>query len=411
MLLDGVSWDPDLANFLLICVEKLYVGQAKTILDAYMVQNGFQPTESAFSPATNSFPAAYMALDANHGLFIGGGTENYEQGRALMEGYTRQIGSGGLGNVNSFLATMANGLLNQTIFQNLIRMPTVVYAGHSLGGALAVVLAAIGNRVSPQGEQTCITFGAPRSGGIAFDRQTHVPHITRWMNSDDPVPLVPPTVSQCPPLALVTTLDHLRDFADQRHLEGGQQLNPDGTLTETILPTVASISPTTDLAAWLVSLYRGTTSPHQTPEYRRRLALIPRLPNLPGRIVFQEAPAEVAPPIRPAELNREVAVVRQNVNVIGEAQSAGPVILPPLQIFRAVKIGKTWYTVFGNTVFAIGPRRRKAGLLAQAGNAFLRRLQRQSQVDPISLENAWDAYLIAAADPASGIRPTLRIGL
>lgn len=411
MILDAPPSSLDLAAFLLDMVDRLYDQGAQESLNTRCRIAGITVHESVYSPASNEAPAFYwMVSDDGHSLFVGGGTENYPQGQALVNGYT--ISSlGRLGSVNTYLVALANAITTAVGFRDFLISPTQVFAGHSLGGSLALALAAVCRLSSPAADHTCVTFGAPRSGGISWEERSHLTDVKRWMNDDDPVPLVPPTISQCPPLALVYGPAELRSFADQRHLSGGEELHPDGTTDAAVIPSRASISPTTDLASWLVSLVRTTASPHQTAEYRKRIGLIPRIPNLPGGHRSVVSPEEERPAARPVEIQREVTQVRQSVNVIGEAQGQGPVVIPAPQLFRAVKIGSVWYTVFGNKVISVGPRRRRAGLLAQAGNAFLRRLQRQAQVDPSSLGNAWEIYLALASDPTSGIRPTLRIGL
>jgi hypothetical protein len=411
MILDRRPWDTTLGLFLLDLVDRLYDEGAQQSLITRCQIAGVNVHESVYFAATASRPAWFWCVtDDGHSLFVGGGTENYEQGKALLDSYTN-TNRAPLGSVNNYLATIANEIVNATGFADFLTSPTMVFGGHSLGGALALVVAAICRISRPEADISCTTFGAPRSGGIGWRALNQLSEVKRWMNDNDPVPLVPPTISQCPPLAVVYSAEELRVFADQQHIVGGEEIHPDGSTDAVILPSVASISPTTDLASWLVSLVRNVASPHQTAEYKKRLALIPVLANVPGGRVDANAPAEVFPPVRNADIQREIRNVRQGIVVIGEAQGQGPVLIPPEQLFRAVKIGQVWYTAFGTRIIAIGPRRRRAGLLAQAGNAFLRRLQRQSQVDPFTLEQTFEAYLRAASDPTSGIKPTLKIGL
>ena len=62
-------------------------------------------------------------------------------------------------------------------------------AGYSRGGALATLTAVGLHRAMPNGVQAC-TFGAPRTGELAFARAYRVPHY-RFENVGDPVPYFP----------------------------------------------------------------------------------------------------------------------------------------------------------------------------------------------------------------------------
>lgn len=75
------------------------------------------------------------------------------------------------------------------------RRKPVVFCGHSLGGALAMLAAAegIGDGVS----HTVVTFGAPRAGNAAAMRSVkyHTHHVTRYVHNSDVVPRLPPAAS------------------------------------------------------------------------------------------------------------------------------------------------------------------------------------------------------------------------
>jgi pimeloyl-ACP methyl ester carboxylesterase len=60
--------------------------------------------------------------------------------------------------------------------------------GHSLGGAVAQIAAALLRR---DNLAACYTYGAPRVGGLSLDRQVRCPHY-RMVNAWDLVPAVPP---------------------------------------------------------------------------------------------------------------------------------------------------------------------------------------------------------------------------
>lgn len=68
----------------------------------------------------------------------------------------------------------------------------VVYAGHSLGGALALVLAA--SHATERAEPCrVVTFGAPRTGCLKFGRLVRSAlEVAQYRFGNDPVPGVPP---------------------------------------------------------------------------------------------------------------------------------------------------------------------------------------------------------------------------
>lgn len=66
----------------------------------------------------------------------------------------------------------------------------LVFTGHSLGGALAQIAAAVSGR--PE-NSACYTFGAPRVAASWFRRVLQVPHY-RFVNGWDVVPIVPPAL-------------------------------------------------------------------------------------------------------------------------------------------------------------------------------------------------------------------------
>jgi Lipase (class 3) len=410
MLFDNPASNIGLARWYLDSIDSLYSANAQLVLDNRVAALGLQNWLSAFYPGSTDFPAFYVGTNGAYSLFVGGGTQNFIQGTTLLDGYTDHAGQDQVGDANSYLKQCVNLIINLPGFQDYLTAQTKVFGGHSLGGAIACVLGLVAfNQLGRNVKVT--TFGAPRSGGARFGQRFNQGiDCARWMNSDDPVCLVPPTVEQAPLLAVVTPISRLRIYANQRHVEGGLELAPDGSLSATEIPSAAAIAPTTNLAAWLLSLTNGQPSPHNTSQYRTRLINYQNQTVGPVHFTPPGAPPEVAPLVNRAEIVAEVRVAKTSIIGQGETQASGPLIIPKPQLFAKAKFGSIWYVTFGGVAIAVGPRRRKAGLLAQAGNAMLRRLQRQAYVDPVAFKNQFAAYLEAAADPTSGIRPTLVIG-
>ena len=70
----------------------------------------------------------------------------------------------------------------------------IIFTGHSLGAALAMLAALDVQYNVPDREIVCYTFGAPKVGNAEFAKSynKHVPHTFRVVNGDDFVPNLPP---------------------------------------------------------------------------------------------------------------------------------------------------------------------------------------------------------------------------
>ncbi|MHB8388125.1 MAG: lipase family protein [Acidiferrobacteraceae bacterium] len=68
--------------------------------------------------------------------------------------------------------------------------PHTAFVGHSLGGAVAVLLGALA-AAENRGPHEIVTFGAPRAGSWKLRRLLADVPMRMFRNGDDPVPLVP----------------------------------------------------------------------------------------------------------------------------------------------------------------------------------------------------------------------------
>tara|TARA_B100000242_G_C43044674_1_gene487524 strand:+ start:661 stop:1683 length:1023 start_codon:yes stop_codon:yes gene_type:complete len=72
-------------------------------------------------------------------------------------------------------------------------IPSIIFTGHSLGGALATLSSLYFKCKYPEAEVSCITFGSPRAGSKEFTRlfNNNIEESYRFVNDNDPVPCVP----------------------------------------------------------------------------------------------------------------------------------------------------------------------------------------------------------------------------
>ena len=84
-----------------------------------------------------------------------------------------------------------NGNLNNK--EEIEPIPTIIFTGHSLGGALATLSSLYFKCKYPEAEISCITFGSPRAGCSEFAKlfNENIDESYRFVNDNDPVPCVP----------------------------------------------------------------------------------------------------------------------------------------------------------------------------------------------------------------------------
>lgn len=151
----------------------------------------------------------------------------------------------------------------------------IVLCGHSMGGAIACVVAARLLQLNPNRNIEILTFGRPRPGDQKFKE-----HLTRLNQRhiqvfDDSVPLTCPHSDEIGPLAALIQ-PHFRDLMDAwQSLPGSAVLHDDGELADGQgqLPTLGH------LALVIADLLEGrelsVTAHHAMSYYVSRLALAP----------------------------------------------------------------------------------------------------------------------------------------
>lgn len=82
---------------------------------------------------------------------------------------------------------------NHNIHRNYAVHKKIIFAGHSLGGALATISALYFSYLYPDLIIHCITLGSPRVGDTQFVKlfNQRIPHSYRYVNDNDPVPCLP----------------------------------------------------------------------------------------------------------------------------------------------------------------------------------------------------------------------------
>jgi pimeloyl-ACP methyl ester carboxylesterase len=298
------------------------------------------------------------------------GTENLQN---MVSGFIQPVGNIAYGESIPW-ATAATDIIVQSPPLWFQSTDDYYFFGHSYGGATAIVLLARMNRTIRKIVQSVVTFGSPRPGNE--DLQTWIPagRLTRWFNSDDPVPHIPPHRDEAPVMFLLFAPAASASMDVQVQPPNGVCLFPDGGYGNAEYWPESGPTLDVSLASWLAGNETFAESTHGLPEYRRRLyinAVLGRPPTvLPAAMQEDEVPFAPTPAV-------ERALVASGTAALATI-AAAPQALPPstpgttTPRVKARKQGKIWTVEQSGNVIAIGPGKRHAKKLAREFNRSIR---------------------------------------
>ncbi len=283
------------------------------------------------------------------------------------------------------------------------------YGGWSAGGG--TVFAGMAGPIF-DGEdnvsRTVHTFGSPKPWGT--DLQTRAEgrcKIARWMNDDDPIPIVPPTALDAPLSVAVTGIRAA--FAAGYYVQphGGLLLNSIGNISPGVLPFNVVTGFTSSLVNWYFEWEKGGDPAHLITTYANRLQQwLDRNARLRERH-FVGGIAEVPLALARGQITRAQQEAARTVVNLERRQNLKPVKVKKETLFSAIRVARVWYVLFGNTVVALGGTKKGSRRLAQTGNDFLRSLQNRPAVDVGSLETELKNYLDTATTDAADFVPLM----
>jgi hypothetical protein len=329
----------------------------------------------------------------------------------LVNGYDTPAGVGGLSGFNTWLRDNAEGILLHTEGPTVFQPEYLDVVGYSAGGAVGHHIVRILKQRNSLKKLRIITFGAPRAmNATDLATQANVP-TTRWMNDNDPIPLVPPRLEDAPILIPLLGLVTALRWASYVHSHGGLSIDADGLPTDADVPALASMSPGTSLASWLFGQENDPLNPHALTSYQSRFQKVINAPNRNPIPVDHgggtEPPANATRRVH----NRSEAAVVNQIQQASERQNAVESSVAPSVLFKAVKLGKVWSVSFGDNVIVYAGNRKRAFHLARAGNDFLRSMPKQAFVDPKGIVDQMTAFFDAAIVPGGPVNPPISISL
>lgn len=398
------SWELQL--WLCQRVEELStVGGVDKVLNAIGDELGF-PIVEAHGARTNQYPAYVYAQAGGVTFLFVEGAAAFEQGALLVAGYGSPTTPPELPGCNPYLAVAAARIYQAGVATGLSPSSRIIMSGHSLGGAIVVAFHGLMCRNLFGSNRTTVTFGSPRTGQNQLVSLLAGEDITRLMNTQDAVALIPPQANQAPLCQLLVPGEQLVQWNRYEHVQGGQVQLTDGTRIATALPGEALLTPQLSLANWLASLPAALTTIHSISSYKALIELYgvnvgpsaPPAPPSPTRETHQ--------PVTRQQIEQTRATTAANYEQIAQEKARVVVQIPDAYKFKAVRAGKIWSVEWMGRSVALGPQRGKCKELARRGNNFLSQMLRESDVGEDSMIDALLTWFVAAQDASSGIRPT-----
>lgn len=284
--------------------------------------------------------------------------------------------------------------------------------GHSAGGCVASHLANAIKAITPGTNVQTISFGAPSRGAESGFGPWREINLVSWMNSDDPVPLIPPR-----PTTYERVMAGLTSVQGQRLATFGP--NPNGwniSLIGHVFPsqTPANViqPPTQAIANWLAENDAGNHTSHSIEVYvARLLAVNASTPPIPPDTTSSGGGGDESPTYVPGEI--QAAADRTATAIYDQARaqtiitSGGAPVVPDDRRFHVRRQGRVYWVYKGTTPIVAAPTRRRAHKMARLWNNALEQLQTDAFVDVQALKDVIASYLEDASHAGNGFVPAI----
>lgn len=371
---------------------------------------GLQVT-GTYTPRTDSRPAwGVWSVGEWIWAFIEG-CSTLGHGLATAAGYTGTPVPSNRPARNDYLFDIAARVATEIRTRPGYQTARIRFVGHSLGGGVAEAAALTIKPEVTVGRCAVITFGAPKFGNLSDCEAVSAFTHARWMNEDDPVPLVFPTPRDNPAIALAFGVPQLVRIGVFTQPAGGLEITAAGRIRGNTYPQAAAVDAVTNIAAWLVNIDREVNTPHDLPEYIHRFNLF-----LYGGVLPSEQPRASMHIERPEEADRRTVthhqgqIIRQ-VRDQEQEQRAAKLRIPPRQLVTVRRSFGLYIVRWGDNVLSVVTRKKTALRCKNVCNAFLNTLLRMGIVEPDTVLSQMREFMQQAQTPASGITPQLKTSL
>lgn len=335
------------------------------------------------------------------------GCRSLSQAVPFIAGYDNGVGVANLSGVNLYLRDAVAAYTNALRTTHFGSPEFVDIVGYSLGGTIATRWAYDLHQAASTWKRKIFTYGAPRALAQAFCGAVSTTPIVRMMCNDDPVPLIPPRITDVPALNLVNSVRTNLVWGNYVHTGGGVLIYPNGNLADGPLPADASIAATSAFAAWLVGFTGEANGPHSLQTYTSRMRRRVEIDASKRDQRLDLSPREEAEPKNKRERTERQNQVIANLHRQGDAANNRPISIPVVRQWKYRRVNGVHQVIFNGRVVSLHHTRKGAMGAVRDGNNLMRRLQRMAFVSDGALLESMTDYLQAATDVAGEFVPAM----
>jgi pimeloyl-ACP methyl ester carboxylesterase len=285
----------------------------------------------------------------------------------------------------------------------------VICCGHSWGGASAQVLA---GKLATEGnfrDVQCLSLGSPKAGNSGLVGLLRDVTCLRLMLATDLVAASPPSISEAPLLYASTPFLVAVYYSLYQHGPGGVVVAADGSWRAANGPGSVAWGAIANLQTVAVSGSGALGTSHWLGSYLANMTSWAAAPPTTQVIQTPAPPTPAQITVTEYSANRDALL-----NPSGESESVEVAYIPPEFLARVNIAGShpRLYNVWwmGLTITK-NATKSNAHTVAKNWNRLLRRLLTDTTlINTAAFQESWSNWLVAAANPANGITPTLNVG-
>lgn len=416
-----VPGNPGITNYGLCCaVETVYKPSDMGLWARSRVNfayDDWQPV--ALSPFNNYYPQwqVWQSLESKTAMVLCSGLGTFSQTLHAAVGYgaTREVPGGGYS--DAFTVEAAKACSSAVRERVDIAYGRLVIAGHSFGGGVAMVVAALQKEFSDWSSIYVASYGAPILGDKVLCDRVLQCTLTRYCNKDDPITALPnlPARAALGGTFLFLLGEAIFVWENPRggitmtdngwlpnQFNGYGQKNGDGDAQSAIdvLPTSNQLA-----RAHAINAYKSRINALSPP------GLAHKDPDVGAPVEPDADPGEqrFIVPLSPERRLRPnpIAAMAMALEVLHMADAVGVIVIPKIHKWYASFDGLHWWASWEGQQLVLCPTRSHARTLSSKFNKALRYMQRLDGLAVVEFNGSAADYATAATDPAGGFKPVL----
>jgi len=232
-----------------------------------------RPAEFTLRPIESGVPSCMRVVGTTGMAVIVTGLSLPSQADLLLQSYRSLLVASDTNFFPGWIWRSAEQIARNLRLDQHSAMRDVFIFGHSAGGIIGLALATLLHRPGGRLRTHVVTYGAPRAIVHGGEQALNGVEITRWMNTCDDVPRLPPRYSDLTDLTFLGLLAEIPLYARWFHPRGGIALDTaGGRSTAQLAPPCGLLSlPLYPLGYLRTGAVFGNA--HSIAEYARRLRL------------------------------------------------------------------------------------------------------------------------------------------